>query len=303
MLFTAVRPMRLTKIQEPFDDEAYLFEPMWDGGRIILHKQGNRMEAYTRTGKPVSAMFPELQEVTRRIDSHTAVLDCEGVCMRSGKPVFDDFMHRMRLSRSMKIAQACETHPVTFVAFDVLYTDRERLQEPLLERKRLLKQIVEPSTVITPTSFIHAEGKALYKATQEMGLAGIIAKRKSSIYQLDAISQDWRALHHVKSIDVMILGYRTEPRFALLIGLNFRTVKNKPVGIVESGFRPSDIQRFFHLTAAFNKQEDGQIQWLERRLCCRIEYRGHTELHQLQSAAFLAFLEDKRPETCVWGRS
>ncbi|WP_229757492.1 ATP-dependent DNA ligase [Paenibacillus marchantiophytorum] len=43
------------------DDENYFFEPKWDGGRILLHKQGSRMEAYTRAGYKVTDKFPELK--------------------------------------------------------------------------------------------------------------------------------------------------------------------------------------------------------------------------------------------------
>src|SRR5689334_2721798 len=111
MLFTTIYPMLLSMRPEAFDDEQYLFEPKWDGWRVLIHKEGDRVEAYTRKGNRITDKFPELREVGPMIRSHTAILDCEGICMREGRPVFDDFAMRGRLSDPMKIRMASRTHP------------------------------------------------------------------------------------------------------------------------------------------------------------------------------------------------
>lgn len=54
MMFTSIDPMLLTMRYEAFDDKKYLFEPKWDGWRILIHKQGDRIEAYTRQGNCVT---------------------------------------------------------------------------------------------------------------------------------------------------------------------------------------------------------------------------------------------------------
>jgi bifunctional non-homologous end joining protein LigD len=78
VLFQPIKPMLADKRAETFDDDRYIFEPKWDGWRMLLHKQGERIEAYTRHGNIVTSKFPELREAAVGIRAHEAILDCEG---------------------------------------------------------------------------------------------------------------------------------------------------------------------------------------------------------------------------------
>lgn len=157
MLFQPLKPMLLTMRNEAFDDERYIFEPKWDGWRILLHKHGDRIEAFTRNGRCVTGKFPELREAAQAINAPSAILDCEGVCVRDGRSVFDDFAYRGRLTSPRKISSAVQSNPVTFVAFDVLMTDRDHTTQPLMVRKHRLAEIVQPSDVLTPTAPGHVQ--------------------------------------------------------------------------------------------------------------------------------------------------
>lgn len=299
MLFSAIKPMAVSLGVEPFDDPQFIYEPKWDGVRILIHKQGSRIEAYTRGGRVVTHKFPELQEARGAIKAHSVILDCEGIVLRDGTPAFDDFLYRDRISQSGKINRAVLTHPVTFVAFDLLYTDREHLNEPLVERKKRLTAVVDSTPVLMPTLFVEAQGKALFEMMKERNMEGIVAKRKSSTYVPDTRSSEWLKMKDVKSIDVEILGYKIDP-FELVIGLNFRTVKHKPVGVVEAGITSADKALFLELAAPLGTTKEGNTQWVEPRLCCRIDYLDRTDRHQLKMTTFRGFLLDTRPEDCVW---
>jgi bifunctional non-homologous end joining protein LigD len=299
MLFTPVKPMVASWGNEAFDDETYIFEPKWDGWRIILHKQGDRIEAFTRGGQRVTDNFPELREVASSIRADSVILDCEGIVLRDGKPLFDDFTYRLRISHSVKITKSVRTHPATFVAFDVLYVDRPLLKEPLIQRKKRLGEMIVSSSVIMPTMYIDRQGKALFELTRERDMEGIVAKRKLSPYKMGAVSDDWLKVKHAKTIDVIVLGYRTDP-FELVVGLNFRTVPNKPVGVVSVGMHEADKRQFLQEASFFHKDQDRGTQWLKPRICCRILYRDRTDTHQLKLTEFVQFLWEKRPEACVW---
>jgi bifunctional non-homologous end joining protein LigD len=55
-----IKSMLLTMGKEAFDDNRYMFEIKWDGWRILFHKQGDRIEAYTRhvaSKGPISFLF------------------------------------------------------------------------------------------------------------------------------------------------------------------------------------------------------------------------------------------------------
>lgn len=300
MLFTPLKPMLPVWCEEPFDNEAYLFEPKWDGTRMMLHKQGGKLEAYTRSGVTVSGNFPELREVADLIRAHTAILDCEGICLRGNRPVFDDFMYRLRLGRADTIKQAMATHPTAWVVFDVLLSsDREHLKEPLMDRKRRLDELLEPGPALLKTIYLENEGNTLFSLTERQGMEGIVAKRKHSSYTLNARSPDWLKIKHAQRIDAVILGYMTDP-FRLMIGLHFRTVKNKPVGTVQAGLELEHRDWFLEQFKQDAVRQEGDVYRVEPRLCCRIEYKDRTDMHQLQHTRFVSFLPNKRADDCVW---
>jgi bifunctional non-homologous end joining protein LigD len=301
VLFTPISPMLATVRREAFDDDLFLFEPKWDGWRILIHKQGDRIEAYTRRGTNVTRKFPELQEAIRYIHAHSAILDCEGVCLRGGRSVFDDFAYRGRLRGERNILSAANSHPATFVAFDLIYSnERKHTHEPLIERKKRLADIVEQSQIITPTMFIRGAGTALKQQTEERNWEGIVAKRIDSPYVLGARSSPWLKIKNWKTIDAVILGYRKEPQFGIIVGAHFPTVRNKPIAVVEFGFRPNEKAAFLRAAEQIHTVKESHVQWIEPVLCCRIQYLERTERHHLRIVSFKGFLPDKNPAECTW---
>jgi bifunctional non-homologous end joining protein LigD len=301
MLFQPLQPMLLGERTEAFDDAGYFFEPKWDGVCVVLHKQGERIEAYTRHGKRITDALPEFQELAVAIRPHTAILDGEGIVLGKGRPVLDHFVWRSRLADPAKIRSAVRSHPATFVAFDVLLTEgREHLEEPLAVRKERLADAVMQGAGMMPTIFADGAGMTIWQSTKEQGWEGIVAKRKDSTYQLGVRSDDWLKIRHTQEIDTVILGYRMEPRFALVVGLQFRTVKNKPVGVVENGITVAEHQAFLEIAKGIRTQKEGRTQWVQPVLCCQVSYREMSEMHQMKEATFHGFLFEKRPEECRW---
>ncbi len=301
MLFTPIQPMRVSMGSKAFDDPAFIFEPKMDGGRLLLHKSGDRAEVYARNGKSVSDKFPELIRGAQELKANAVILDGEGVVIRGGRSIFDDFSYRWRLADPFKIGKAQSTHPVHFVVFDVLYTNRDITGEPLMDRKGRLQELLDlDHPIITPTMYVEGEGRALSQLTKERELEGIIAKKKDSLYHIDHRSEDWIKIKNFRLLDTIILGYRTEPHFSLVVGVHFPTVKNKPVAVVESGISPEEKEAFLQIASQLHTEIDNNTQWLEPRLCCRIEYQDRSDFHHLRGVHFKGFLFDKGPDQCHW---
>ncbi|SFU94855.1 hypothetical protein [Alicyclobacillus macrosporangiidus] len=300
MLFTPINPMLPNMHMEAFDDPNYIFEPKWDGWRILLHKQGDRVEGFTRNGRIVTDRFPELREVASAIRAYSAVLDCEGICLRDGRSVFDDFQYRGRIQDPRRIHRAMQTHPVTFVAFDVLYTDRSHMNEPLLYRKQRLFDLVQSSHILTPTMFVDGAGIKMKRLTEQRNWEGIVAKRKDSLYIPDTRTTNWLKIKNWKEIDAVILGYRREPQFGLVVGLHFPTVRNKPVAVVEYGFKAEEKTAFLEVAKEIHTAKDRDVQWIAPVLCCKIQYLERTERHHLRTVAFRGFVPGKDPAECRW---
>ncbi|MCQ6558432.1 ATP-dependent DNA ligase [Paenibacillus mendelii] len=300
MLFTQINPMLVTMGTQAFDANDWIFEPKYDGWRILIHKEGKRVEAFTRNGRNVTSKFPELRKAMDAIHAHTVILDGEGVCFRDDRTIFDDFAYRGRLSDPIKIEAARQTHPATFVIFDVLYASSDRRNELLLERKRILNEIVEPSQQFIPTMYVHEHGKRLSTLSVERDWEGIVAKRQDTTYITDIRTANWLKIKNFKMIDTVILGYRTVPTFALVVGLHFRTMRNKPVAVVEFGFTADERLAFLQTAEKIQTNYKDGTQYIEPVLCCKVKYLERTETHHLRTTSFKGFLFDKKPEDCWW---
>ena len=253
------------------------------------------MEAFTRHGNNVTAKFPELQEVGRSIQSHTAIIDCEGVVLRNGVSVFDDFAFRGRLTNTSKIEQATLTHPATFVAFDVLATDKPHTQQPLEQRKEILSSMIEPSNRFLVTPSIVGDGRNIFQLTKDKGMEGIVGKRSNSTYKTNHRSHDWLKYKHFKIIDVVILGYKENP-FTMLVGKQLSSGKYKSLANVEFGFKPEEKVAFRQIANQIVTKIERDMIWLEPRLCCKVQYLEKTASGSLRIVSFKGFDFDKVPE-------
>lgn len=297
MLFTPIKPMLLHmgNNEEINDNPEWIYDIKWDGWRILLHKQGDRVEAFTRHGNNVTAKFPELQDVGRSINEHAAIIDCEGVVLRNGVSVFDDFAYRGRLTNTSKIEQATITHPATFVAFDVLATDKTLTNKPLVERKEILSLIIEPSNSMLVTPSITGNGSSIFQITKDKGMEGIVGKRGNSTYKTNHRSHEWLKYKHFKIADVVILGYKENP-FTMLVGKQLSSGKYKPLANVEFGFKPEEKTAFREIAKQIVTKVERDMIWLEPRLHCKVQYLERTASGSLRIVSFKGFNFDKIPE-------
>jgi len=280
------------------DNEQSLFDIKWDGWRLLLHKEGDRYEAYTRHGNKVTHKFPELKEAMSHIQLERAIVDAEGVVLRNGNSVFEDFAYRGLLNDPNKIQSAMKTHPVSFIAFDILETNRSHIKEPLIDRKKRLADLIIPSNTIISTPYIIGNGIHLFELTKEKGMEGIVEKRLDSTYQLDTRSPNWKKFKHFKRMDTVIMGYKENP-FTMIVGVNFPT-GIQPVASVEFGFKPDEKQAFRKIVPQLVKNEKNGVNWIEPALCCEVQYLEKTEKNHLRIVSFKGFRFEKQPDECVW---
>lgn len=299
MLFTPVKPMLLTMGDQQLKNNSnYLTEIKWDGWRILIHKQGNRIDAYTRHGNKVTDKFPELQNIIKNIKSNSAIIDCEGVVIRNGRSVFDLFQYRGRLNNKTKIELAAETHPVTFVAFDILVTHKPLLNTPLIKRKEILENIIEPSNNLVVTPYITGHGEKLFQLTKENEMEGVVEKSIHSFYEINTRSSEWIKHKHFKRKNTIILGYKENP-FTLIVGAWFPEGIIKPIAQVEFGFKPEEKQAFRQVAKGIISKTEKNVIWVEPVLCCEVQYLEKTEYQKLRIVSFKGFKFDINQEECL----
>jgi bifunctional non-homologous end joining protein LigD len=140
-----------------------------------------------RTG--VDRSVPDLAAISRDVDG-PAVLDGEIVVLgEDGRPSFE--------ALSSRLAGARRHHRVaTLVAFDVLEVAGDPVVEsPWTARRAILEGLALDGERAVAT-IVCDDGPALFTATAQMGVEGIVAKRRESPYRCGRRSRSWLKIKH-----------------------------------------------------------------------------------------------------------
>src|SRR5947209_2372618 len=76
----AYRPMAAPVVDGPFDQPGWIFEPKFDGLRVLVCFDGGDLTLLSRNDKPQEAMFLDVAGSLRQALPEAAVADGEIVC-------------------------------------------------------------------------------------------------------------------------------------------------------------------------------------------------------------------------------
>lgn len=186
-----LRPMLARALPEPFDSTDHLFEPSW-GGRRVLAIVGpaetpgaGDVAFFDERGAPLPNVPRELEGLGVRIAARSAVLDGELVVVDAAGRADPATLERRLAGEAGR--------PVAFLAFDLLDLDGRPLLSLALEKRRdLLRRVLRPGDEVLAVPAIPGEGRALFAAVAAQGLAGILARQRSSPYLPGVRSRLWR---------------------------------------------------------------------------------------------------------------
>ncbi len=169
------------------DGDQWALEVKWDGCRTQLRYDGRSVLLRTRNGRECSADFPELAEITDALGRRRVTLDGELVCLRSdGRPDFARLRHR--LTRSLT-----HRHPAMLQLFDLVHLDGSSTRSlPYAERRALLEELaLDGPAWRTPASVVVERAEGFVARVAELGLEGVVAKRRDSRYVPGRRSTAW----------------------------------------------------------------------------------------------------------------
>lgn len=175
--------MLATSTRAPFSRPGWLFEPKYDGYRILAEKQRGAVRLLTRNGIDLSKAFPEL--VVELEGLPDVVIDGELVALdEKGKPHFDQLRGMAARRRRPPIRAGKAAYVTAIFAFDLLSLSGEDVRAlPLIERKAMLKRALKDGHRIRYLQHVEAEGQALYQWIVQSELEGIVAKRADAPYR------------------------------------------------------------------------------------------------------------------------
>ena len=308
---SSMKPMLGRLARQPFDSPTHLFELKWDGMRSLAFIANRELRLVSRNGRNVTTQFPELADMPTLVNSDSVLLDGELVCLdNDGRPSFSRLQHLLQSKRVTRN----RSHPAHFIAFDLLYADgRSVMKEPLIDRKSRLQDLLQPTDLIQPCEFVEEDGTAFFQATCELGLEGIMAKERSSIYLPGERSPHWLKIKRIRESEFVIGGYsfggaRKELFSSLLLGLYDTEGQLSYVGSVGTGFSQNEAKSIYsellirHVDhRPFSSAPDVKrlIHWCQPEMVCQVEYGEFTMDGKLRYPTYLRLREDKSPADCT----
>jgi bifunctional non-homologous end joining protein LigD len=315
---TVIRPMLATSVSKAFDDPDWLFEIKWDGYRAVAFIEDGGVRLVSRNQNDLTAQFSELGSLPHFVNAERAILDGEIVALdEEGRPSFSLMQQRTGFQPGKRRLARREGVPVIYYAFDLLYLDGLDLRRVALEqRKQLLQDRIKVGGVIQFSDHYAEKGLALFEAAKQRGLEGILAKKRSSVYQ-EKRANDWLKIKITQRQECVVGGY-TDPEGsreyfgALVLGLYDEQRRLIHVGQVGTGFDQKTLQEMFaRLQGLKTKQnpfygEIGglrKVQFVRPELVAEIKFAEWTHESaeggmKLRAPVFMGLRSDKSAEEC-----
>ncbi len=248
----------------------WAYEVKWDGFRAVY--AAGRFHG--RSGRQLAG--PRMPELTEVLDGELVAFDGHG------RPSFQALQQGM---------------PPVYVAFDVI-----RLDLAYDERRAVLDGL--GLATVSPS---FDDGEAVVAAARELGLEGVVAKRRASRYQPGVRSPDWVKWKFVRTGEFVIGGWRpgARPLGALLIGtplpdgtLRYRGRVGGGLTVrVERALLPV-LRELARPASPFTGPAEAGT-WVEPLLVVEVRYSEITPDGRLRFPVFLRLRPDKLPGDCV----
>ena len=320
---TTLTPMLAAPGDPPSHDPgAWAVEFKWDGVRALAFIETGRLRLVSRTGKDITATYPEVAGLGHAIGHKQALVDGEIVAFSGGRPDFEALQPRMHVSSPAQAARLAELNPVTYLAFDVLQLDGRPLTGlPYTERRKILEEIMpNGGGWLSPPTFPGEDLGAVLAASAQNGLEGVVIKRLDSAYEPGARSGSWRKIKNLLRQEVVVAGWkpgkgnRAGLIGSLLVGYYGTGTSGQRgllyCGHVGTGFTDKTLRMLTRRLESLrrpNSPFDSPVPpeyarpavWVEPRLVIEVRFDRWTRAGRMIAPAYQGLRDDKDPAQVV----
>jgi bifunctional non-homologous end joining protein LigD len=303
----------------PSGDE-WVFEPKYDGIRIIALVKPKAVALMTRNGHDKRRQFPEIAErltaLARKLD-RDLVLDGEVVALdeEGGPARFQELQGRMHLNDEAAVSSLASDSPAAFVVFDLLLDDDDiLLDEPWEERRarleRVMRGVMASSRKVLRLSEV-AEGSPddMMDEARRQGWEGVMAKRRSGKYEPGRRVRHWQKLKIENRQEFVVAGW-TEPRNsrkhfgALLLGYYDDDGKLVYAGHSGGGFSDRQLDEIARKLKAIERPTspftttpvtNERAHWAAPKYVAEVKFNEWTGSGMLRQPIFVGWRDDKNP--------
>jgi bifunctional non-homologous end joining protein LigD len=301
---------------------AWTVEFKWDGVRALAFIEAGRVRLVSRTGKDITATYPELSALGRIAGHRQVLLDGEIVAFSGGRPDFEALQPRMHVSSPAQALRLAERTPVAYLAFDLLQLDGRPLTgRPLAERRQLLETISPNGGVFqAPPAFPGEDLDAVRAASVANGFEGVVIKRLDSVYEPGARPGSWVKLKNQLRQEVVVAGWKPGKGNrlgligSLLVGYHGTGAGGERrllyCGHVGTGFSDQALRMLTRRLEPLRRPDspfDGPVPpeharsavWAEPRLVIEVTFDRWTRAGRMIAPAFRGLRDDKDPADVI----
>lgn len=305
---TFIKPMAALPVEKLPEGPEWAYEVKFDGYRALLMKDGAKLQIRSRNDKDLTRTYPTVATAGVRLRADRAVVDGEIVALdENGRPSFQALQHGGRQ----------QTGRTVFYAFDLLHLNGDDLTaEPWERRREKLRPVVGDSGLLLSEE-LPGSVSEIVAAVSDLGLEGVVAKRRASSYEAGERSGEWKKLKLDHQQEFVVGGYRpgSDGVDALLVGVYEKQVL-RFAGKVRAGFvrhtRREVARRLEPLVqdrcpfpelpdtkksrwgSGVMAEEMREMRWVKPQLVVQIRFVEWTEDGRLRHAAFLGLRTDKK---------
>jgi bifunctional non-homologous end joining protein LigD len=299
---------------------SWVFEPKYDGIRILAFAGGNRARLVSRNGLDKTRQFPEVAEALVALSKRKKrqfVVDGEIVVMRGDTPArFQELQARMHLNDQAGIESHRLDTPAALIVFDLLLDGKTSLvTEPWRVRRKHLAALLQPPgrSNALRLSDVDEDGNSMLANARRKGWEGIIAKRADSPYEPGRRSRAWIKLKIEKRQEFVVGGW-TEPRKsrehigAILLGYYGNDGQLVYAGHTGTGFGAASLRDMFARLRRLERREspfsttprtNEQAHWTRPAVVVEIKFNEWTADGKLRQPVFVGVRDDKSPRDVV----
>ena len=304
---TTLKPMLATRVDAPFTRAGWIFEPKYDGWRVLARRATGRVVLSSRNGLDLTAGELGIAAALESLPGGDFIVDGELVVFgKGGVPEFSLLQKRGEAG----------ARPASLILFDCLEKDGASLvTQPLAVRRTALEALVgrRPKKPLALSARLGPDGEAAFRRAVTEGWEGVVGKDLSSRYEEGRRSLRWLKVKARREAEFVIGGF-TLPQGArvhfgaLLVGL-FDGKALRFCGAVGTGFSEETLLRLLEVLQplvretcpfpAVPKEAKGAV-WVEPRLVAQVAYAEWTADERLRQPSFLGLRRDKRASACRW---
>jgi ATP-dependent DNA ligase len=306
--------LALSRKELPEGDE-WVYEPKYDGFRVLAFVDGDDVYLQSRGGKPLRRYFPELE-----FPSGQYILDGELLILGAdGHEQFDALQNRLHPAES-RVRMLAEQTPAMLRAFDLLAEGKQKLlKTPFAERRARLAQLIASlggrKKTVAGSMELTPLGRTVAKAAPWLADGeGVIAKQLDAPYR-PGERKGMVKVKRMRTADCVVVGWRVGKEEgtvgSLILGL-YDKGKLRVVGHT-SGFRAKEKRELVAKLAPYETGERGSaepsrwaadrdLEWIGLRpeLVVEVSFDHVSDGRIRHGTKVLRWREDKKPKDCTF---